>query len=325
MKEVSHLAVAPWMLDGLQRRHARAPFDLVYERLSLWSDVGVRLAEATGVPLIVEMNAPLAREQARYRNLALGEAAGLLEERTLLGADRVIVVSRPLAGELASRSVDGSRVRVLPNIAESRAYRRTPLRPPAPGEPLVLGFSGSLKPWHGLGGFLPVLEAVLVEGLPVRLEIAGDGPERRALENEVEERGLRPAVRFLGHLEHAAVARWLDGIHLAVAPYPLLDDFYFSPLKIAEALAAGRPVMASRLGDIPAMLDDGSAGLLLPAGDPASWTEALRRVVREPQTLVPLARRAAALSAGWSWTRQVERTLEGMVPAGEGVGSDVPS
>jgi glycosyltransferase involved in cell wall biosynthesis len=96
---------------------------------------------------------------------------------------------------------------------------------------------------------------------------------------------------------------------VAVAPYPDLDDFYFSPLKVHEYLAAGLPVVASRVGCLPAVLENGVLGTLVNPGDAtamASAIDALRRDVGRRAQLRETAARAAAVN---DWSRVVETTL----------------
>jgi glycosyltransferase involved in cell wall biosynthesis len=65
---------------------------------------------------------------------------------------------------------------------------------------------------------------------------------------------------------------------VAVAPYPALPDFYFSPLKVFEYMAAGRPVVASAIGQLKELLEDGVNGMLVPPGNPAAIAAALERL-----------------------------------------------
>jgi glycosyltransferase involved in cell wall biosynthesis len=67
-----------------------------------------------------------------------------------------------------------------------------------------------------------------------------------------------------------------------IAPYPATSRFYFSPLKVLEYMAAGLPVVASRLGQIAELVEDGRSGILCPAGDAAALAGALDALRRDP-------------------------------------------
>jgi glycosyltransferase involved in cell wall biosynthesis len=100
-------------------------------------------------------------------------------------------------------------------------------------------------------------------------------------------------------------------MHVAVAPYPPLEQFYFSPLKVYEYLAAGLPVVATRVGELPTALDEGRLGVLVPPGEPVALADALARLRDDPAERRRLGRagRDAAVRHH-DWTSGVARTLE---------------
>src|SRR5262249_53202779 len=82
------------------------------------------------------------------------------------------------------------------------------------------------------------------------LLIVGDGPERPRLEADLCARGLRELTQFTGSVDSDEVPGLLASMEVAVAPYPKLASFYFSPLKVYEYMAAGLPIVASRIGQL---------------------------------------------------------------------------
>lgn len=255
-------------------------FDAVYERYSLWSVAGAALARARDVPLVVEVNAPLVEEQARYRRLALGEMAAAIELETLGAANAVLCVSTPLCrrAERLRGTADG--VFLWPNTVDLHAFTATAARERTADPPVVV-FVGSLKPWHGVDDLLVAFAGVVRNGTAARLAIVGDGPQREALEQRARELGVEMHVTFTGAVAHQRIPSLLAGADVAVAPYPPLDDFYFSPLKITEYLAAGLPVVATQLGDLERELVDGESVVRVPPGDANALTAALRMLVND--------------------------------------------
>jgi glycosyltransferase involved in cell wall biosynthesis len=175
----------------------------------------------------------------------------------------------------------------------------------------TVGFLGTLKPWHGLAILAEAFAALHDIDDGARLLIVGDGPGRAALERDPAICRALEAVHITGAVAPDEVPRWLGSMDAAVAPYPAFSGFYFSPLKVFEYMAAGLPIVASRVGQLAELLEDGSDALLCTPGDPAAVARALDRLRRDPELrrrLGRAARKKAALRH--SWTAVAERILQ---------------
>jgi glycosyltransferase involved in cell wall biosynthesis len=246
--ELLQLGHAETMLAALQ---SAGPHTAVYERLSLFGLAGLAHARELGVPFLVEVNAPLWREAAAFRELGLPNAARGVCLDVLQQADRVLAVSHPLALELQAAGVPAARIEVLGNGADVAAFRgaTAATKPPAlRGRPTLL-FCGSLKPWHGVPFLLRAFAALRAQR-PCGLWIVGDGPERAAI--EVAMRAFPGDIVHEGAVAHERMPALLQAADVVLAPYPVAAPDYFSPLKLVEALAAGRPILASR---VPCVMD----------------------------------------------------------------------
>jgi glycosyltransferase involved in cell wall biosynthesis len=122
------------------------------------------------------------------------------------------------------------------------------------------------------------------------LAVAGEGPQRQALERVAAKLGMKERVRWLGPLPHIDIPALLVAFDVAVLPYPALSDFAFSPLKLYEYLAAGVPVVASDIGQVREVLEDGRWGSLVPPGDEQALAATLRSLLAAPE---PARARAA--------------------------------
>ncbi|MFF0944629.1 glycosyltransferase family 4 protein [Kocuria sp. CPCC 205300] len=299
--------------------------DAVHERHSLFSTA---LAEVTGrlrVPGILEVNAPLIDEQRTHRDLVDEDAARTALRTQVGAATRTACVSAPVARwverTVAAAGGPAARVLVAPNgvnvdrvgpCADSAASGPDPVPP-------VVVFVGTLKPWHGVEH---LLRARSVAATRWRTRVVGDGPQRASLEALAAQLGVE--VEFTGAVVPAEVPRLLDDCAVAVAPYPATQDAagqYFSPLKIYEYAAAALPVVASRVGQVPAAVADGLTGVLVEPSDPAALARAVDALVGDParrRAMGRAARRDAV--ARRSWTAVLDGILAGTeldgVPAG---------
>ncbi len=289
--------------DEIARRVVAWGPDLVYERYSLFSAVLATVAGATGATGILEVNAPLVDEQARHRDLVDADAAWAALARQVAAAAATICVSDPVRAWVLAHTVDG-RVHTVPNgVSTSR------IRPAAEadGDPVVT-FVGTLKPWHGVD---VLVDAAAAARVPWRLRVIGDGPQREALEAQAAALGVD--IDFRGAVAPESMPEHLAGSAIGVAPYPATTaaaDQYFSPLKIYEYLAAGLPVVASRVGQVPDIVRDGATGLLVAPSEPAALAAALDALAADPALRARLgtaARREA--ETRHSWTGVVDRIL----------------
>lgn len=307
-REIALLRVSDLLADLVA---TRGGFDLVYERYSLFSTAGAALSDRLGVPLILEVNAPLIEEQRTHRGLVHTEHAQRSTAASFGRAARIVCVSDAVA-DWVRRDYPGlAEVVVVPNgVNTDRIAPGTPdtavhdadpaVRGTVPSAqaPVRIGFVGTLKPWHGTDRLLAACADL--DG-PFHLDIVGHGPEAEALAAQAERLRLGTRITFHGVVAPADVPAHLRRFDIAVAPYPAGPN-YFSPLKIYEYLAAGVPTVASRVGSIPELLAGTDAGILVAPDDIAALTAALQTLLNDParRTRMGQAARAEAI-ARHSW------------------------
>ena len=302
--------------QGLSVLRAFRP-DIVYERYSLFGTAGSALAAELDVPLIVEVNAPLSEEQASYRGLAFAEAARRLESDLLRSAHRILAVSPALERWLIGLGVEAHRIGVVRNGADVARFQTAPGGGASVrarlgfGEEPVVGFVGTLKAWHDVPTLIRAVARLRETGREVRLLVVGDGPERPRLDELATLEGLAGGVTFTGSVPYEQIPAHLGAMDVAVAPYRDVDDFYFSPLKLVEYLAAGLPVVAAAVGDITHCVRPGETGLLYPPGNDRALAEALAGLLDDPGLAARLALGGQDhVRAFHSWEQNAEAVIE---------------
>jgi glycosyltransferase involved in cell wall biosynthesis len=283
--------------------------DVVIERYSLQSGAARRATRRHGLGLTLEVNAPLVDEATRYRGLTDPNAQGW-EHETLRAADRICVVSSALL-----RYVQSVAPRVpadlIPNGSDVAAFRNgTPVTMPGLDGRLVVGFAGSMKPWHGVADLLDAFartSAPRSEPAPALL-LVGAGPEEEALRRRATAPDLTGRVEFTGAQAHDAIPAFVRRFDVAVAPYRAVPNFYFHPLKILEYLAAGVPVVYPDQGDLRDLV--GAAGLAYPPGECDELAGRLTALLHNHVLRRELAQAAERRGGEFDWRRIAERVLE---------------
>lgn len=312
-KERAAMAQADAMEARLVSLWCEWPFDMIYERYSLWSAAGCRAARGLGVPVITEVNAPLVMEQAAFRSLVCEDEARAIEAQVLAGSNALAAVSRQMGGYLIGRGADPVRVHVIGNAVDTAQFH--PGVPATkltgiPDDAFVVGFTGSLKMWHGVDTLLQAFRDFRADEPRAHLLICGDGPKRGWIDGFVAGAGLAHAVTMAGWVDHAALPGHIARMDVATAPYPAAEEHYFSPLKLYEYLAMGRPVLASDIGQTAELLSGSAAALLLPPGNAAALAQALRDLCSDPTRRAGMSAEAAAEGARHDWTHNAARVVE---------------
>jgi glycosyltransferase involved in cell wall biosynthesis len=307
------LAACDAALEQLESLHEEGLVDALYERLSLWSVAGAVFARRRSIPFLVEVNAPLTEEASKYRSLPFRETAAYLEEKVLRDASRVVVVSEELAEYAAAHRVARDKITVLPNAINPSIFREDGLPGPRPEGPkrdgFWIGFVGSLKPWHGVEILVEAFLELRKERSDYRLLIVGDGPLIETVRSTLLRAVPADAFCLTGAVRHSEVPRFLRIADVAVAPYPELPSFYFSPMKVFEYCAMGKALVASRIGQVATLLKDGETALLTKPGDAGELAGAIRALREDAPLRARLGTAARSLVEGRTWTRNAEEVI----------------
>ena len=205
--------------------------------------------------------------------------------------------------QLAEAGLESARRFVLPNGVDVDAF--------APGDPdpgliglpqtrdrFVVGWIGGFRPFHGLE-MIPEIAAQLSERVPEAvLCLVGSGPLWKSLAARTR---LAQNVVMVPAVPYSQVPEWLrtfDACLLLAPP----GSFHYSPLKLREYMACGRPIVAPSIGEIPSVVSDGKEALLVPPGDVLAVVRAVERLARDRELRARLgdgARSAAMHNESW--------------------------
>jgi glycosyltransferase involved in cell wall biosynthesis len=292
--------------------------DLIYQRHARFSIVGALLARATGKPLFLEYNSSEQFVGRHWNPTPLKKQLAACERAALAGSTRIFVVSDVSRKDLVACGVDPNRVIVNPNgvaldrfrIGGGDSVRR---EHGLAEDDLVIGFVGTFGPWHG-GPVLARAFCSIAQELPqARLLLVGEGPELQETRQQLVRGGAEGRATFVGKVPSRDVPRYLDACDLLTSPHvPLPDgvEFFGSPTKLFEYMAAGKAIVASELGQIADVLEHGRSGWLVQPGDAEALAAAVRELAVDPHLRVELGARARNRAAGYSWRKNADRIVD---------------
>lgn len=245
------------------------------------------------------------------------------ETEMALAADHVVTLSETLRDDLLARGVPAERVTVVPNAAES-AHLSQRLEPAdaraaigLPDGGLWVGAVSSLVDYEGLDTLLDAVASLRRDGVDVRTALVGDGVARPALRARAARLGLGDAVVMPGRVGRDEALLWLRALDVVALPRrDLAVCRVVSPLKPIEAMAAGRPVIASDLPALAEIVAPSGAGVLVPPGDPEALAEAIRSLAASPAARMTYGENGRAFASTRTWAangrlyRSLYETLE---------------
>ena len=306
ISELAELAYNEVAFRTLRRAHASFQPDVLYERYNLFLLAGLRLSRTYRLPMLLEINSPLASE----RSPAWRRLARRLEAKVWTAADAVLPVSHALADIVHRAGVAENRIHVIPNGVDSRRFspavdgdeirRRLGLQ-----DRIVLGFSGFMRPWHGLDRVLDVM-ANYDPTQNLHFLVVGDGPAKRDLERQADRLGLLRRVLFVGSIDRANIPRYVAAFDIALQPSAVA---YASPLKLVEYMAMGKAIIAPDQPNIRELIDDRRTGLLIRGDDIRTLAEAIASLAKNAELRHNLGCGAAyeVCRRGLTWDKNAER------------------
>ncbi len=264
------------------RRHGVA---LVQTHLSDADWLGLRVGRQLRVPVVITCHDPHLLPQERGASDLRAKLRRFVQARLWRRADAFIAVGSEVVREIAKvPGVDPARIhlirsgfesRPLPTLAQRAEWRRRHAALLGDADAVVVGV-GRLVENKGFHHVLEAFARLLARRPRTRLLLAGDGPERPALETQIERLGLQGRALLLGMRNDVDSLLGLADLFVTGTRYEGLG------LAAAEALDQEVPVVAFKVSGIEEVVDDGRTGLLVPHGDVAAFADALLVLLNDP-------------------------------------------
>jgi glycosyltransferase involved in cell wall biosynthesis len=299
-------AFAEFLVTDLRR----SPVDVIHAHFWMSGFVSLLASRATGIPVVQTFHALGSVKRRHQRDADTSPPKRIPMERGIgAKAARVLATSSDEVFELLRMGVARSRISVVPCGVDTELFSPNgPRWRPARGQRLVtVGRLVPRKGVHTIIGALPALPNVelLVAGGPPAGELADD-PEARRLVAHAQALGVADRVGLLGQVDHGEIPSLLRSADVVLCT-PWYEPFGMVAL---EAMACGRPVIATAVGGLTDTVVDGVTGVLVPPRNPLALAAALRRVLGDPTTLVGFGLAGCDRArARYTWERVAIDTL----------------
>jgi glycosyltransferase involved in cell wall biosynthesis len=290
--------------------------DCIYERYNLYLVAGAMLKRRRGIPLLLEVNAPIADERGAFGGLGLPGLARWVESRTWRSATHLLPVTNVLAERCMAAGVPRERIVVIPNGINRSHFATAPSSSEAKrllglDGAQVLGFTGFVRDWHGVDRIVRWIGSPDAPANAALL-VVGDGPARPGLERLAGELRVADRVRFTGVVDRERIPGYVAAFDVALQPAAVS---YASPLKLFEYMALGKPIVAPRQPNIEEILTDGDNALLFDPSGSRTLEQVLTRMCTDGGLRNHLAEAAAEtiVRRDLTWlgnARRVTRLIE---------------
>jgi phosphatidylinositol alpha-mannosyltransferase len=294
---VARLSFGPISAARVRRWLAAGRFDVLHVHEPVTPSLSMLAVLYARTPVVATFHTAMTRSRA------MSAAQGML--RLVLEKITAKIAVSDLARRVQVEHLDGGAWEIPNGVQVARFAGAQPL-PGWPGPGGALGFVGRFtEPRKGLPVLLDALGQLVPSHPDLRVLVVGPGDPDEVLADHPE--AVRERVTFLGRVSDAEKARMLRSVDLYVAPNVGGESF---GVILAEAMAAGTPVVASDLDAFRRVLDGGRAGALFPIGNSTALAATVAALLADPPRRGELAARAGQVVAAFDWPVVAARVIE---------------
>jgi starch synthase len=299
------------LMVGLVDALSRSRIDILHAHSHRYGHVlqSGAVARRRGLPFVVSTHyhPPDRREPTTKRMLLKLQDVGF--GASAYRVARALVVETRREAAWIGAFAPAERIRVIPPGIDLESWERdsecdapTPIVPDLPPEYLL--YAGRVASNKGLDILVRALSRLPPsERIPL-VAVGHDWGERERLDALARSLGVADSVRWLGHVPDPAVYR---RIFRRARLFVLPSEYEAFGLVLLEAMAAGVPIVATAVGGVPEVLEEGRTGALVPYGNPGALADTLSSLLREPERAEAFARRGRERVREFGWSRMVER------------------
>jgi glycosyltransferase involved in cell wall biosynthesis len=272
--------------------------NIIFERLDLYLFAAALLAKMKRIPLVIEVDCPPYYEyKTSYgkRNLHIPFVPEYLERLNLRWADAAFVISSELKRYYVTKGVPDKKMIVIPNGADPKRFYPQPRDKSLEklfgleGK-IVIGWVGS--GWSGIEKLVDMVQQIVHKREDVSFFFVCGGECKAFFKEKFRNLVSSQRVVLPGKIPSNEINRYLSCMNITLAPYPGLDFAYPSSLKVFEYMAAGKAVLASRIGQIAEIIEEERNGCLF---DPDSHDEMIEKIlmlIQNPKLRKSMGRQA---------------------------------
>lgn len=287
-------------------------FDIVHTHGYFADIVGIPAAKMLGIPVISTCHGYISKSKSVV-------IYNIIDRIALKFSNRIIAVSEGIKENLLKNGIRENRIEVIVNAvpvsADPSAFRRDRENRRARygiiETDFVAGYIGRLSQEKGIKYLLEAAGSLDGSGIPLKVLIIGDGPQRKELEDIVMAKGIEGMVIFAGF--QSDIESWLPALDVFILP-SLTEG---TPMALLEAMSFGIPAIASRVGGVPDVVADGENGILFEAGNSRELIQALKILFNEPSLHGKIGQNAKKTIMNkyniHSWCRTIEGQYDRLI------------
>lgn len=291
--------------------------DFLFLRSELYMFSAALAARLLGIPVVLEVDSPVAYEFRRRSGRDIHKLPFLpewIERWNWKCSGRFIAISDVLKAYLVEQGVPARDITVIPNGANPGRFRpglggdRIRSRLGIPDGKVVVGWAGSLFGWSGLENLLEMTKRILSMRKDVVFLFVGGGQNKQVIQRTFPQNDLNKRVFVTGTIPYDDVPRHIDAMDIVVVPYPKLDFWYPSSMKLFEYMSAGKALVASAVEQVKDVIQNGENGILFTPDDADEFVRKILLVVDDPVLRRLLGRNARrTVIKNFTWVKHARK------------------